>query len=84
MNKKLIFKILLIISFIPFIYSLIMSILAMFNGTYLGLCVDDCPTIYGIKAFINDMFLYLAFLTMYGILPVCIFYQIIYLKNKRV
>ena len=88
MNKKLLFKLLLVISFIPFIYSLIMSFIAMFSGANLGLCVDDCPTVFGIKAFVNDMFLYLSFLTLYGILPVCVLYQIIYLvkyiKNKRV
>ena len=85
--KKVVFKVLFLISFIPIIYSLIISIIAMFEGTYPGLCFFSCTRIYGFKAFTNEMFLYLMFFTMYGILPICIIYQIIFLikyfKNKN-
>ena len=74
MNKKRIFKIILIITSIPFITIFILGLWNAFFGFTFFL-----STSYGIEAFFDTCFILGWLLCVFPVLPVCLLYQIIYL-----
>lgn len=56
-NKKIIWKILLTIGFIPFIIPVFLGIGSAIFG-HAGLCFFGCDVVYGFKAFFDSIYLY--------------------------
>ena len=82
MKKKILWIILLILGIIPFIMPLISGIYDAIYG-YTELLCFDCTKEYGIKAFINSIYLYSAFFyPTYIIGFILMFISIIKLKKK--
>lgn len=98
--KRKLFKILFILSFIPYIILFVMAILDGFYGTAeygsaitYGLAKpwigeSQVNMIYGIEAFKQTiMFNFIGFTFVYPIIPILLFYQLIYLvimiKNRK-
>ena len=80
MNKKLLWKSLLIIGFIPFIIALLVGIYFAITG-FSGLCF--CTNYYGFKAFIDSIIMFsYVFYPNYIIGIILIILSIIKLKNK--
>ena len=79
--KKIIAKIILYISFIPYVYILLTSISAFFYGydTYIWIKPTYIETLYGIEAFRTVFFWNILVFSVILILPICIIYQMIYL-----
>ena len=85
--KEKTLKILLYVSFLPYIFILVISIWSIFNGfTFM------VGTTYGFKAFYESAIIYGFILcTEIPIIPICVFYEIFYLlryimnkKNKKI
>lgn len=76
-NKNKVWNILLIISFLPFLWLMARSIHAYINGCAGGLL--NQVSLYGFDAFQETFFWELIGLTILPILPAALIYQIIYL-----
>ena len=78
-NKDKILKSIFIVSFLPYILILIYG----FYGAIFGghrICIVICPPkVYGIEAFLDNIFAGSLALTFYGVLPVVIIYEIGYI-----
>lgn len=83
--KKKIPKIILILSFAPYVLCLCYGIYSMFNGFGLGLLFRKT---YGFGAFMGSTVLMAIYLCYYPVIPICIIYQLVYLtvfiiKNRH-
>ena len=89
MNKNKIFKIIFLISFLPYIILLLLSIYSAIFGhdTYTWLERQYIETLYGIEAFKETIIWCGLGMCMVPILPTAVIIQIIYIvkcmKNKR-
>ena len=78
--KHKIMKTILIISLIPITLCLISGIVAIFNGYGYPTMSGDIPEkVYGLKAFWEAFLSLLFALSIVGIVPACMLYQIIYI-----
>lgn len=83
--KKKISKIILILSFAPYVFCLGYGIYSMFNGFGAGLLFSKS---YGFDAFMGSTILMTIFLCYYPVIPICFIYQLVYLtvfiiKNRH-
>lgn len=81
MNKKKIFKIIFVLSFLPYIILVLISIYYACFGydVYTWILAEYVRTIYGMDAFIETLFWNSLMLCLYiPILPIVVIYQIIY------
>ena len=78
--KHKIMKTILIISLIPFLFCIITGIIAIFNGFGYATMSGDIPEkVYGLKAFWESFLSMLFALSIIGVIPACMLYQIIYI-----
>lgn len=80
MKKRKIYKIIFIISFLPYIVLLLISLYYAIFGynIYTLILPTYVKTIYGIEAFVEALFWNSLGLFFIPILPICIIYQLIY------
>ena len=79
MKKDKILKILFIISFIPYILIILYGVHGAIFGEH-AICIDTCPPkVYGLDAFMDNIFLGILALTVYGVIPVIVIYEIFYI-----
>lgn len=89
MDKNKILKLILYISFIPYIALLVVSFYYALNGfdVYTWILPTYVKTIYGMEAFLETLIWNGLKLCYIPILPVCLIFQIIYfirsIVNKR-
>ncbi len=78
--KHKILKIIFLISLIPIILCLISGVLGAVNGIEYATMSGDIPEkVFGIKAFWESFLSLLFALSIVGIIPACMLYQIIYI-----
>ena len=88
MKKEKILKTILIISVLPYLLVLIEGIHAAICGVPKSLMGGE-PEIFGMQAFGTQAFLLAIMLCVFGVIPVCLAYQIFYLirhlrKKKKI
>ena len=83
MDKNKIFKVLFIISFLPYVVLILISIYYSIFGYNSGLMFSS-PIIYGIEAFGQSLFWNSLTLCFIPILPIVLIYQIVYVIIKVV
>lgn len=81
LKKKRIYKILFIVSFLPYIILLAISLYHAIFGydVYTLILPTYVKTIYGIEAFVSTLFWNALALCFIPIIPICLLYQIIIL-----
>ena len=79
MKKRKLNKILLIISFLPYILLLLISLYHAIFGYYVYTLIlpTYVKTIYGIEAFVSTLFWNALVVCFITILPICLLYQIV-------
>ena len=78
-NKEKVLKTLFILSFIPYILIIIYGVYGfIFGGN--RICIDTCsPSVYGVEAFLDNVFIGGLTLTIYGVIPISIVYEILFI-----
>jgi hypothetical protein len=83
LKKEKIYKILLVISFLPYVLLILISLYHSIFGydVYTLILPTYVKTIYGMEAFISTLSWNALLLCFLPILPICLLYQIIYLTT---